>query len=1580
LADIFASDIDTAPNGRVWVAQDPSGTSLIPPGSRGIAVYEVRGTQVRTTFLDWLNAPIGTTLFEQFGGQDEWLSEYSAIGAVDERIWAGTPTGKVTTVAPRWQQLDESNSLDEQVIEGIWTARGRVFLAGTSGLFVLQPDGLTWDNRAGVQANAVLGDSQGRTWVGTDTDVRLYLPSGWDTFSDTVGISPTGRITALAEDDTGRIWIGGDNGLTLYDRERFVLTLDASTSPLPADTVTALLADRDDRLWVGTSAGLAVLESGTWITYTTTDGLPNPAIADLAETGDGLIAVSTASGLSLFDGSTFNDAAPPIPADGLPLTIDELGRLWAGSAVRTGDGWQGYYQTNSGLRHAVVSDNAADGAERVWFSHAPETGVSLRGSFLPPLADVVPTISGINPEQGSSGDLITITGSGFGSDPFALAASIGGAPVEIVSATDTELEVRLTDFNTSGSVSVSYVGSTRTTFAGSGGRPAFCAQPVVNDISPTGGNAGVQVVISGSNFDPNAAIALGSGPLRSAIGGGPTQRRAIIQPDDTNGPVRLQNTTSGCASLEAASAEEFRRIDLSLERLALNQGIRSYGLVIGKPTLIQHYLTHSVAPRPEDTVEVDTVEVTFTSGGESTTIVRDLAGPAPSTASPLDPALATDITSSLNIWPRLNIASIFDGVLTDDIEVRSVLRRRAEVVASGTTTVEVRRDTTLRVLLVPILANDYTNADLRQMRANVLSGLEDARSRTWPTGDIQFYWSPHTFTVADVQIGSPATLDIGDTFDLYDASHSVDRARRWWNEHREPDVMVAFGVVDPNVDTGTAAGKAFWPDVSQLLNLAGLEFLDTVCDIGDAAVTVLTFGLAGGDGCSLEVPLYVGWAEGDIAPTSGRTYSRLYSHEFGHIFGLVKPIAINGDFTDNFSHSVNDELDGGSCGAVGSGATYNWNKSLYTQPGVSEPVVNPLSQDQFLPQNDGDPNTGRGKALMSYACMRGSANSFFEPADVIGVYYETVMASGRTFIHELRPDVSRVAAAAPAPRPAAEEVPTPIFVPGQRLYVSGTVNRADTTGSLRRIEPLGEDAPLDLSFESGWWLVQFDGTTELSRIGVLPAFRASEQHGEEPEQVEFDEGFFAATLLLAEGANRIELRRGDTVLDSLEAGSAAPEVTINSPTGGTFTSGSVPVAWSASDADGDPLDVVVEYSTDGGTSWIAVAFGQTGSTLDLPISELAGSDDARIRVTASDGFNQGSAVSPAFSVADTPPQPYISGPLDGESYTEGVPVPLRGGAFIPGDTSVPASSLRWRSDRDGDLGTGATLDVVLSVGPHVITLEATGDSGLSASTSVALTVLGDYDFDGILDDEELGAGLNPLTARDAFSDADGDNLPLITERGRGTQPDAADTDSDGRDDNTELADGTNPLVDDTPPPPDTLVVSPSALTLEADLALDVPMPQEQVQIASREPATWELTADVDWLAASAVTGTTPAGVTILLDAFELDDGVYTGTLTFASNELSSSATVEVTAIIRDSAAHFDLNDDGQVTCTDVAALEAQVPLTNEDDGFDFRFDINRDGILDNEDVTLLIARVPGGTCDTDPNPSNPTLFLPLVTR
>jgi len=131
--------------------------------------------------------------------------------------------------------------------------------------------------------------------------------------------------------------------------------------------------------------------------------------------------------------------------------------------------------------------------------------------------------------------------------------------------------------------------------------------------------------------------------------------------------------------------------------------------------------------------------------------------------------------------------------------------------------------------------------------------------------------------------------------------------------------------------------------------------------------------------------------------------------------------------------------------------------------------------------------------------------------------------------------------------------------------------------------------------------------------------------------------FFAATILRQDGVARIELRHGDTVLDTYRAGGAAPVVSVGSPTGGSYSSGSIPVTWAAADADGDPLRITIAYSADGGATWVPVAFSQGSGTVAVPVSQLAGSSNARFQVTASDGLHRGSATSAAFTVAPSRP-------------------------------------------------------------------------------------------------------------------------------------------------------------------------------------------------------------------------------------------------------------------------------------------------------------------------------------------------------
>ncbi|MGB2774906.1 MAG: hypothetical protein WBF31_21555, partial [Anaerolineae bacterium] len=804
------------------------------------------------------------------------------------------------------------------------------------------------------------------------------------------------------------------------------------------------------------------------------------------------------------------------------------------------------------------------------------------------------------------------------------------------------------------------------------------------------------------------------------------------------------------------------------------------------------------------------------------------------------------------------------------------------------------------------------------------------------------------------------------------------------------DAIIAFGIVDERLKTGDKNGYGLWADVSDLINIIFLDGLDAFCELTDAALTVATLRLADFGSCEVEVPLYVGWAVGSVTSGPDNTeYSRRLGHEIGHIMGLVGPTAANGSYTDNLSHSVNDELDNGECND--GGASYDVSKTIYLQPGVEEPVVNPMSgrqyRAQWIVEDDGDPadeNTRRGKALMSYACGRDDDNVFFEPVDEQAVRAEYGMISTRLGFEDLRPfgglrlagandSAGRAAPTGPA------SIPVTSPVPGPRLYVSGLVSRTVEAGVLRRVETLGEDAPLSVDFVSNYWLVQLDGGgAELARNGVFPAFRT-------PETGLNASGFFAATILRQTGAARLELRHGDTLLDSFTAGSAAPTVSISSPAGGSYSSGNIPVTWIASDADADPLVIAIDYSADGGASWLPLAFSSGSGTVQVPVARLAGSGNARFRVTASDGFTEGSATSPAFTVAGQPPLPYIGFPQAGDSFLEGRRIDLRGGAYDNQDRRVAGANLTWWSSRDGALGSGADFAVILSVGAHTLVLQAQNSVGLTDTIAISVTVQGDYDLDTLPDAEESGMGLSPLNAQELFSDADGDGLSRLVEIRRHTDPGDSDSDGDGRSDGDELLAGTDPATNDPPLPPDQLAVYPPSLSFTADLALDTPLPQQALQVVSRRPATFTVAADVDWLASTVVTGVTVSGVTILVQAYELEDGVHSGHVTFTSVSLAGSVVAPVVVTVTHSASFFDLDGDCRVSIVDVQRVAASFGLDLSQPDFDYHRDLDRDGDVDVLDITAGAQRwlqeCPSGPTPTPtPSPTATPSFTSTPTR
>ncbi len=109
---------------------------------------------------------------------------------------------------------------------------------------------------------------------------------------------PTSEANALAETKDGFIWIGSYSGLIRYDGRNF----ERMDSTGGITSVVSLYVDEMDRLWVGTNDnGLAVMESGTFRMWKTSDGLNSDKINSITGDDNGLIYIGTTYGISVID-------------------------------------------------------------------------------------------------------------------------------------------------------------------------------------------------------------------------------------------------------------------------------------------------------------------------------------------------------------------------------------------------------------------------------------------------------------------------------------------------------------------------------------------------------------------------------------------------------------------------------------------------------------------------------------------------------------------------------------------------------------------------------------------------------------------------------------------------------------------------------------------------------------------------------------------------------------------------------------------------------------------------------------------------------------------------------------------------------------------------------------------------------------------------------------------------------------------------------------------------------------------------------------------------------------------------------
>jgi hypothetical protein len=296
-------------------------------------------------------------------------------------------------------------------------------------------------------------------------------------------------------------------------------------------------------------------------------------------------------------------------------------------------------------------------------------------------------------------------------------------------------------------------------------------------------------------------------------------------------------------------------------------------------------------------------------------------------------------------------------------------------------------------------------------------------------------------------------------------------------------------------------------------------------------------------------------------------------------------------------------------------------------------------------------------------------------------------------------------------------------IAGDYLSVYGTIFPSSTTAILDRVRHLTDVANIP-AITPGDYSIRLVGTG-----GTLADYAFT------PEVVPGSDGSmysFGQVVDFVAGTEQVQIVRlaDNAVLTRKSVSAHSPVVSNVQIDGSSPVTGTVTLSWTATDADGDIPTVDVLYSRDGGSTFQPFLSSASGSSAQVDTARLGGSTTAVLRVIANDGVNTGQGDTAPFTMQNKPPMPMILLPADGLHVHYGQLVNFSGQAMDWQDGSVATAGLFW-SDDAGPLGTGALLSFDnLTVGTHHVTLTATNNEGLSASTSVTIYVDDDLNLPG----------------------------------------------------------------------------------------------------------------------------------------------------------------------------------------------------------------------------------------------------------
>jgi hypothetical protein len=190
---------------------------------------------------------------------------------------------------------------------------------------------------------------------------------------------------------------------------------------------------------------------------------------------------------------------------------------------------------------------------------------------------------------------------------------------------------------------------------------------------------------------------------------------------------------------------------------------------------------------------------------------------------------------------------------------------------------------------------------------------------------------------------------------------------------------------------------------------------------------------------------------------------------------------------------------------------------------------------------------------------------------------------------------------------------------------------------------------------------------------------------------------------------------------------ARPSITAVTPSFGTVVGWATHPRMSVTYADPETPTIEAAYRWPGRVSFRSDRNGLL-CVATLPPYSCNSTRDAlrlglhRIQVRATDAFGATRTRRTVIRVVNRRPAVTIGSPAVGATLYSHLPARL---SAVVTDLDEPASgiSVRWRSSRDGFLGSGTQLDKLLTPGHHVLTVEAVDAKGASSTATRAVDVL-----------------------------------------------------------------------------------------------------------------------------------------------------------------------------------------------------------------------------------------------------------------